>query len=360
MSLKRKFNKLIKIGPAESGRLIAKRLKKRLHFVPKVPPIIFIEATNRCNLNCIMCDRSSMKRKGDFMDMNLFKRIIDNAACIGVPDVKLNRFGEPLMHQDLLEMVLYAKSKKFAKVFFTSNALLMDEEKARAFIESGLDAITFSIDGASKQVYEGIRLGSDYEKVERNVVRFHEIRNQLGCRKPVTSLNTMLMRETKSEIFDVLRKWEPVFDIVNLIPVGTYGNLDSHSTVSVEKPEFETIPCHHIFDRLMIFTNGDATVCCGDINGALCVGNLGDQTIEELWKGQKYKSIREIHIAGDFEKVPVCIGCDGINRDKLKAMQQEVRNVLAGWERPSPEDQAGEFSRRLKKALMIDIYREPR
>ncbi len=333
MSIRRKLNKLRRVGPGEACRLILKRVKKRLHIVPEVPPIVFIEITNRCNLDCVMCDRSSMKRKSEFMELDLFKKIIDNAARIGVPDLKLNRFGEPLMHPNLLEMVRYAKAKNFAKVYFTSNALLLDEEKARVLIELGLDAITFSIDGATKATYEAIRIGSNYEKVERNVLRFHEIRSEMGRKKPVTSLNTMFMKATEAEIFDVLNKWEPVFDVVNLIPVGTYGNIDDHSTVSVHKSDFETIPCHHIFDRLMVFTDGDATVCCGDINGALCVGNLKESTIEELWKSEKYDRIRKIHLARNFEEVPVCIGCDGINRDRMRAMQQAVREVLAEWER---------------------------
>lgn len=340
MGLKRKVNKLRQIGPAEASKLVARRIKKRLHIVPKVPPIVFIEITNRCNLNCIMCDRSSMKRTFEFMDMELFKKVIDDAARIGVPDVKLNRFGEPLLHPDLVDMVRYAKSKNFSKVYFTSNALLMDEAKARALIEAGLDAVTFSIDGATKETYLSIRRGSDYEKVERNVLRFHEIRDQMGTKKPITSLNTILMTQTEGEIYDVLRKWEPVFDVVNLIPVGTYGNVEDHSTVRVDKPKFETTPCHHVFDRLMVFTNGDATVCCGDINGALCVGNVKEQTIQELWKGEKFNRIRKLQIQRNFEEVPVCLGCDWINLDKIHAMRQAARTVLAKWDGRTHADDA--------------------
>lgn len=326
------------VGPAEAAKLVTRRIRKRLHVVPRVPPIVFIEITNRCNLNCIMCDRSSMKRKSEFMDMGLFRRIIDNAARIGVPDVKLNRFGEPLLHPNLLEMVEYARNKPFSKVYFTSNALLLDEHKSRALIQAGLDAITFSIDGATKETYEKIRRGGSYEKAVNNVLRFHAIRKELGSRTPITSLNTILMKETEEEIFDVLDKWEPVFDVVNLIPVGTYGNIESRSTVEQSGCDFETIPCHHIFDRLMVFTNGDATVCCGDIDGVLSVGNLREQTIEELWKGEKFNRIRRLHLKRDFREIPVCTGCDGINKDKFEKMQKAVQTVLANRERRTGEN----------------------
>jgi len=94
-----------------------------------------------------MCDRGSLARQKMKMDMPLFKKIIDNASEIGVPEVKLNRFGEPLLHPLLIDMIRYTKEKDIPRVYFTTNGTLLNEALSREIITSGIDSITISLDG---------------------------------------------------------------------------------------------------------------------------------------------------------------------------------------------------------------------
>jgi radical SAM protein with 4Fe4S-binding SPASM domain len=73
---------------------------------------------------------------------------------------------------------------------------------------------------------------------------------------------------------------------------------------------------------MAVLWNGDVTVCCGDIDGELSVGNVRDSTIEEIWNGAEIKKIRKAHFSKDFSSLPLCDRCDGTNKTKLRAMRE--------------------------------------
>jgi len=81
--------------------------------VSDFPLHLDIEATNRCNLKCVFCDKLpylSKDKIGD-MDMGLYKKIIDEGARYGLMGVKLSYRGEPLLNKNVVEMVKYAKNR---------------------------------------------------------------------------------------------------------------------------------------------------------------------------------------------------------------------------------------------------------
>ncbi len=322
----RKLKKASEMGWARAAMVARVRLSKRLGLLPPVPPTVYVELTNRCNLNCLMCDRESMTRKQGFMDMELFRKVIDNAADIRVPIVKLNRFGEPLIHPSLIEMIRYTKSRGIPRVYFTTNATLLTEENARQIIEAGLDAIAVSIDGATPETYLKIRGIPDYERIAGNLRRLSELRAKLSRRKPEIILNTILMQETEPEILAVFRQWVGIVDRVNVIPVGRYGNVPTLSSAEREGAQ-ELRPCHHPFDRLMVFWDGRVTVCCGDVNGDLEVGRFPEERLEMLWKGERMSRLRQLHRAGKLKDVPICLACDGSNETVYRQMLEQRRLV---------------------------------
>ncbi len=76
-----------------------------------IPLCIDIETASVCDLACPFCYRESLATPDKIMNLKLFKNIIDQAVDMGVPSIKLNYRGEPLMHPKLYRMVEYAKQK---------------------------------------------------------------------------------------------------------------------------------------------------------------------------------------------------------------------------------------------------------
>ena len=160
----------------------------------KRPHIVFIEPTNACNLNCVMCPtqrKNAKKNNPDgFMSIELFRRIVDQMAS-EYPTINLwlHKDGEPLLHPNIVELIEYASSK-LPNVHLSTNATLLNKDMTEAILNTNLRSIRFSIDG-SKSVFEKIRVQSkdnpyaspkiavDYDSVIANVLYFCEKKREL-------------------------------------------------------------------------------------------------------------------------------------------------------------------------------------
>ena len=80
--------------------------------------------------------------------MALFKKIVDDAVAFRVRSVCLNNCNEPLLDSLLIERIRYAKNRGL-EVNFTSNGTLLTEDKIEALLDSGIDGVNFSFDGAT-------------------------------------------------------------------------------------------------------------------------------------------------------------------------------------------------------------------
>ncbi len=295
--------------------------------IPEGPSVIWIEPTNSCNLNCIMCDREAILRRGKgFMSLELFIKIIDQAAEQKVEKVNLQMGGEPLLHPNLLEMIRYAKGKTLVTTFNT-NANLLDEGKSRAIIEAGLDLIIFSVEGASNNIYGKIRRGGNYEIVQNNIHCFLNLKKELGVTKPETRIETLIMKGTENEIKKIVEYWQPYVNKVMVSSVCEYGGVRGLSLLE-KNMKSKKILCPSLWRSLAVLWNGDVTVCCGDLAGDLVIGNIMKSDIRSLWNSTKLNEMRRIHRKREFEKIPRCNDCEDIYLDLIRRKEAFISQVL--------------------------------
>ncbi len=287
------------------------------------PLHIDAESTNACNLRCAMCTRNFMTEKIGNMEFKLFKKIIDESADYGLPSLKLNLRGEPLLHPQLPKMVKYAKEKGILEVQFNTNGLLLDEKKAQELIEAGLDRIIFSVDGATKETYEKIRGGSNFETVVHNIRKLIEIRDSMGLRKPVVRVQMVKMKENAHEIEQFIKMWINVANRVGLIT-----KREPLVKGKVER-KLEHFPCFQIWQRIVVWWDGTVVMCCGDWHGEYRLGNAYESSIYELWHSEKYNRVRELHKQGRFDEISVCAKCE-VN---TPLRDREIESIVAkyGW-----------------------------
>lgn len=272
--------------------------------VNEFPLHLDIESTNACNLRCPMCGRNFMTEKIGYMDWKLYKKIIDEGAEHNLPSVKLNYRGEPLLHPKLVEMVKYAKDSGIIEVQFNTNGLLLDEKKASELIDAGLDRIIISFDGATKETYEKIRVGSNYDIVVSNIKRFVKMRGERGLKRPCLRVQMINMEETRNEIDSFVKMWKP---IANKLGIITKRERDpKRKDMSYRK----AFPCPQIWQRMMICWDGEVRMCCGDWFGEIVVGDANKDNLFDLWHGETYERMRELHSRGEFNKIPVCARCE--------------------------------------------------
>lgn len=129
----------------ESNRYIEQEFSTQIE---KMPNIIQVEVTNRCNLNCQMCMRSFHNLRYEDMEFSKYKIII-NCLPNSVKMVTLTGWGEPLFHPQICKMVSYAH-KKGLITWLSTNATLLNRENQRKLLNAKLDFLNISMESLSQ------------------------------------------------------------------------------------------------------------------------------------------------------------------------------------------------------------------
>src|SRR5206468_9128553 len=137
----------------------------------KLPSYVQIEPVGQCNLRCQMCS-IQFRQDGPpygplaFMDFEQFTRLIDQ--FVNVQELHLQGLGEPMMHPRFFDMVAYA-AERGIQVSTNSNLTLLNASRAERCVASGLDQLHVSLDGATAETYERIRVKSRVGRVMGNL-----------------------------------------------------------------------------------------------------------------------------------------------------------------------------------------------
>ncbi len=173
----------------------------------ELPTFVQIEPVGQCNLRCKMCAiqfREDGPPHGPlaFMDFETFTSLVDQFPTM--EELQLQGLGEPMMHPKFFDMVEYA-AKKGVRVSTNTNMTLLNPRRAERCVTSGLDTLHFSIDGATADIYEGIRVYAKFERVIANLALLQETRARLNSEYPHLRMVTVLMRRNLHELPDLVR-----------------------------------------------------------------------------------------------------------------------------------------------------------
>lgn len=282
--------------------------KKSAEFKPKA---ISIETINVCNLSCIMCPYTKMTREKTIMSMKLYKKIIDDISRSGIKEILLNFYNEPFLDRNIFERIKYAKQKGLIVSFF-SNGTIMNKKEINKILKSSLDKIKFSFDGFSKETYEKIRRGANFEKTIQNIISLITRKKELGLKKPKIWIYLVLMDLNKDELQDFKKFWKGKADkvVVGTVDERSEDNLSIKSL----KKFFNPYPCPRALDDPTVMADGKMTFCCIDYDGKYIVGDMKKQTFNEIYNSKKYSSIRNLHLQNKGYKIPICKKCSHLYR----------------------------------------------
>ena len=170
---------------------------------PHLPRNVFIEVTNHCNLLCETCPRTfTTYEDSRTLAWDNFLRIVDQFPQM--ERAVLHGIGEPLLNKDLPRMIAHLEERG-VYVLFNTNATLLNDDWSVKLIESGLDELRVSIDGANRRTYAMIRGAPLFDKVVNNLKRFIEIQRYMEADRPRVSLWMTGLHENIAELPDVIR-----------------------------------------------------------------------------------------------------------------------------------------------------------
>jgi radical SAM protein with 4Fe4S-binding SPASM domain len=323
---------------------------------PPLPPHLQLEITSACNLRCVMClvrYRPPVNKLAGAMRPELFHRILDEVPTLN--RLTLQGLGEPLLSPYLMEMIAAAVARRIT-VGFNTNATLLNLRRAAELVESRVDWLHVSLDGATADGYAAVREGADFDGVVSNLAGLVEAKRSMGSATPWIRVVFVAMRDNVTELPELVRLLGRLgvdeLHVQNLShsfsdtdPAGRYDDIRQFTSdqalwtgddagraaavfdearrvarehdVRLRLPYAGVVPetgrrdgrgCSWPWDAAYVTSTGVVQPCCmvmGDDRVSL--GRLAEQSFPQIWYGEQYRRFRR-RLSGD-DPPEVCRGC---------------------------------------------------
>lgn len=255
-----------------------------------------------------------MKRRVGSMECDLFRRIIDQVK--GYVDLVYiaGGLGEPTLHKRLEEMITYARVAG-VRVGLSTNATLLNPEICQAIFDARPDLILLSLDGATKEIHEKIRVGSDFEETMSKVGYFLREKHLKNLKQIYTIVQMIYMSENKIEMDSFRKKWSS-YKGINEIRMKKYIHLQGASEYpennsAVIRNQYKS--CILPWRQISISWDGKVSICCRDLDYTEQIGDAAIHSISEIWNSEKMVNYRKMLATGNKKKIAICKNCPGIS-----------------------------------------------
>lgn len=287
-----------------------KEVEKR-YKISDFPLNLIIEVGNHCNLNCTTCMNDKLTRSKGFMNVFLYKKIIDEAASANpYTRIWLDFYGEPLLVRwKLYYMIDYAKKKGMQNICINTNGTLITHEMAEMLLDSEIDFISIDCDGWSKEVYESIRIGADRDKYYANIEFLLERKKERGMKKPIIELKAMEMEENRQEIPLILKYGREHGAWVTTRRLISWGG-QVKSIAENMKHDRERYACGMAVGICAITWDGNVVQCVMDVDAKNVYGNVKEESVTAIWKKRNENLVKPqlLHRWGDLPNL--CHECE--------------------------------------------------
>jgi len=286
------------------------RIRRDSVLWPRRPEAINFEITSICDARCIHCPREEMDRRMKPMDLALFRKLIDQAAELGVPELVPNGYGEILTIRNLEDYLGHVSGKAHPfQVVINTNGYRMTEEKIELFLRHRVRLLNICLDGATAETAEKVRVQLELGQIEANIQRLMALRRERGLDYPQVRVGMIVIPQNRHEVDAFLAKWRGVVDYVGLGGVSNRaGSLSSELLVGGGQGRVQA--CVLPFRELNVYSDGKAVLCCDDWNEEYVVGDLNTQSLEEIWRGEALTRARQAHLESRGAELPVCAKCN--------------------------------------------------
>src|SRR5438094_1255674 len=172
-----------------------------------LPVEYIVETTAKCNLYCPMCPRESHAQPKADMPDEVFESLVRQAGE-SAEHMMLIVLGEPFMDPHIFQRIEFCHRHSISTLLST-NGTFLDERCAAKVLDSPLEQITLSFDGAKKETFEFYRKGAKFEKVRDNFVRFARMKKERGSKLQVV-VQMVRMEGNAAEVDDFLGFWKAI------------------------------------------------------------------------------------------------------------------------------------------------------
>jgi len=291
-------------------------------------PIIYnIETTNRCNMKCKMCPRTTMMSR-DIADINYetFINVINQVEphtkdewekwvkfCknkYGINEnemsenhfflyiipriIQLHGYGDPLLDKNMSNYIKALNKRGFYS-YFSCNPANINLDKTFEMMESGLDYIKYSIESVDDAEHKKIRgEASNFNKSFNDIKEVIKFKEKANIKTEIIITMLDLNRKNQKEDYKKLRNAFNDLDVYIYLKSEDcqWYRKDYHGTKSIHWSEI----CKHPWMSMTVKSNGEATMCMEDFNNEIILGDVNNQSLKDIWNGENYSKFRKQHL----------------------------------------------------------------
>lgn len=251
--------------------------------LPCFPLLLDISLTSQCNMACRMCNTGLRNRevaKGKipappkiFMEKFLFLKILGEIKDRKTP-IRFIGWGENTLHPDFWWFV--KKCNEFSiMAHLNTNGTVLRQMREK------IDSVKLSLHANSKKVREGV-----------------DALITMNCYRSASITD----KEAEKTGIDITK--EP---FILLDSAKQYRQFYK----GMDAPRLPC--CPEVYNKLLIHSDGDVSACCNDGEKQMLVGNLHNETLQEIWLGEKIERYRELIASEKHWGLPLCKDCYDLN-----------------------------------------------
>ena len=273
------------------------------------PPYLLIEPVSTCNLRCPFCfqtDKSFTKKP--FMgviDFDFFKKLIDQADKLETGAITIASRGEPTMHKQYIEMLEYINQKEnIFEIKTNTNGTYLTEKMCHAIFKNNVTQVVVSSDHYIKEDYERLRLGSNFEKVVKNVDMLFNIRKEFYPDSFTEIRISGIDNERNLDREKFKNFWIKRCDHVTAsFPLERWNTYENEVLPNIKDP------CENLWDRMYVWFDGKVNPCDADYKSYLSYGSAKEYDLKKLWNNKVISKTREQHTQKNRNEINPCDRC---------------------------------------------------
>jgi radical SAM protein with 4Fe4S-binding SPASM domain len=278
---------------------------------------IYLEISNICNVQCSFCPVVEKDKK--LMDLAEFEAVLKEVAPLA-EIVCLHLLGEPLAHPKFSE-ILDVCERYNTQIDLTTNGILIKRYSERIINSLCIRQVNLSI-----QAFKDNFPDRDLDPFLLPIFEFTKSAHAL---RPALYINYRLWNQQSndSDNEDVFLKIESYFNVTINRNVETgaikskkiWNKLYLHFDSRFEWPSF-SLPyqgthgsCHGAVNHIGIHADGTVVPCCLDKNGAINLGNVKEQSLQDILNSERFIKMRDGFLNGVLVE-EFCQHCSFIKR----------------------------------------------
>jgi GTP 3',8-cyclase len=277
---------------------------------------IGIETSAKCNRHCHFCPNDYFKRPDELMDEQLFTKIVDELGKLKYKGrVELYIYNEPTKDKRLERFIRYVRKQvPSACIMISTNGdYLKSENDILKYFDAGLNQFLFNIYSANDKSLDSKVFENGVIQAQKRMDLIQSWMDKVTTAHRIPQNLSMYQNiGPKKQTMGILRK----FGIQRLSEAGLGNDFESISNRAGNIDDFRGAVkdplvkhCTKPFRFLNINWKGNALLCCNDFYGKTNMGNANEQSLVDIWNGEKF-NIYRLRLQNKNRSSFLCVGCD--------------------------------------------------